>query len=425
MEFASLRLRPNACKALAEAGFTEPTPIQEQAIPPLLAGQDVIGIAPTGTGKTAAFLLPVLQHLSHAQAAVPRALVLAPTKELVMQLHREAVRFAAFTDLRVCALYGGVGPKAQEAVLAQGQDLGVATPGRFWELYRREALVVKKIAVVVLDEADRMMDMGFMPQLRQLQEILPRKRQNILFSATFPPRVERLAEEFLLWPVRVEAAPQATAAPNVQQQAAMLPNFPTKLNFVAHLASELEPVQRMLVFVKEKQQADAVAQHLARVFPDGIKTLHSNKAQHSRINAMEAYRSGEVRCLVSTDVSSRGIDVPETEVVVNLTVPRDPLDYVHRIGRTGRAHRTGRAVTLVDPGERYAWERIEAHLGMRPERLALPDSVVFEETSPGEKKDQARAIDFERRRMDPTYTGAVHEKKRKPGAASPARKRRR
>ena len=334
MDFAALRLRPNACKAIAEAGFTEPTPIQELAIPPLLAGQDVIGIAPTGTGKTAAFLLPVLQQLSHAQGQVPRAVVLAPTKELVVQLYREAVRFAAFNDLRVCALYGGVGPQKQAEELAGGIDLVVATPGRFWELYRKEALVVKKVTAVVLDEADRMMDMGFMPQLRQLQEVLPRKRQNILFSATFPTRVERLADEFLLWPVRVEAAPQATAAVNVTQQVAFLPNFPTKLLFAKHLASVLGAEHRMLVFVREKGQAEAVARLLEEVFPEGVRTLHSNKAQHTRMNAMEAYRGGEVRCLVSTDVSSRGIDVPETEVVINLTVPRDPLDYVHRIGRT-------------------------------------------------------------------------------------------
>ena len=424
MDFAALRLRPNACKAIAEAGFSEPTPIQELAIPPLLAGQDVIGIAPTGTGKTAAFLLPVLQQLSHAQGQVPRAVVLAPTKELVVQLYREALRFAAFTDLRICALYGGVGPQKQAEELAGGIDLVVATPGRFWELYRKEALVVKKVTAVVLDEADRMMDMGFMPQLRQLQEVLPRKRQNILFSATFPTRVERLADEFLLWPVRVEAAPQATAAVNVTQQVAFLPNFPTKLLFAKHLASVLGAEHRMLVFVREKGQAEAVARVLEEVFPEGVRTLHSNKAQHTRMNAMEAYRGGEVRCLVSTDVSSRGIDVPETEVVINLTVPRDPLDYVHRIGRTGRAHRTGRAVTLVDPGERYAWERIEAQVGSRPERLGLPEGLSEVETSPGERKDQARAIDFERRRLDPTYAGAFHEKKRKPGGSSAKRRRR-
>ena len=424
MDFAALRLRPNACKAIAEAGFTEPTPIQQLAIPPLLAGQDVIGIAPTGTGKTAAFLLPVLQQLSHAQGLVPRAVVLAPTKELVVQLYHEALRFAAFTDLRICALYGGVGPRAQAAALAAGVDLVVATPGRFWELYRKEDLVVKKVTVVVLDEADRMMDMGFMPQLRQLQEVLPRKRQNILFSATFPARVERLADEFLLWPVRVEAAPQATAAVNVIQQVAFLPNFPTKLLYINHVATAMQADHRMLVFVREKAQAEAVARALEAVFPEGVRTLHSNKGQHSRMNAMEAYRGGEVRCLVSTDVSSRGIDVPETEVVINLTVPRDPLDYVHRIGRTGRAQRTGRAVTLVDSGERYAWERIEAHLGSRPERLELPEGFEVLETSPGERKDQARAIDFERRKLDPTYAGAFHEKKRKPGSTSSGRRRR-
>ena len=413
MTFEELKLTRQFIRAVEDAGYTHPTPIQEKAIPPIRAGQDVIGIAQTGTGKTAAFLLPTLQKLNFPQGNDPRAVVLAPTKELVMQIHHEATLFARHTELRCLALYGGIGYKQQLAEVQAGQDLLVATPGRFLEIYQRGGFNPKKITTVILDEADRMMDMGFMPQLRLVQELVPSKRQNLLFSATFPERVQRLADEFLLWPTRVEATPQSTPVATVQQFQSALPNVVTKLHFVKHLLTDRFPDARVMVFVREKEQAELIARGLQGPLHGSVRTIHSNKGQNSRIHAMELFREGSIRCLVSTDVASRGIDVPETSVVINFSVPRDPHDYVHRIGRTGRAFRDGVAITLVDPSEGYALERIIELTSTPIEILEVPEDLPTEETPRWEKQAQARIIDAEMRKRDPNYKGAFHEKKRK------------
>ena len=415
MRFDDLKLTRQFLNAIADAGYETATPIQQKAIPPLRAGQDVIGIAQTGTGKTAAFLLPLLQTLKYAQGEAPRGLVLAPTKELVVQIHQEALKFAAYTDLRIVAFYGGVGPKKQIEEIANGVDLIVSTPGRFLEIYSRGHVETKKLKHIVLDEADRMMDMGFMPQIRQVQEVVPTKRQNILFSATFPPRVERLAEEFLLWPTRIEVTPESTPVSTVTQYKLSLPNLRTKIAFIEWYVREKLGDDRLLIFTRRKEEAENLFKFLDRSFDKGVRAVHSNKGQNARINAMQEFRSGEVQILIATDVASRGIDVPETQWVINASVPRDPHDYIHRIGRTGRAFREGSALTLVDPAEKFALERIESLTGEALLDFAeVPDLETFE-TPRREKQNQAREIDRELRKRDPNYKGAFHEKKRKSG----------
>jgi ATP-dependent RNA helicase RhlE len=413
MTFSDLKLTRQFLNAIEEVGYEEPTPIQIQAIPPLLSGQDVIGIAQTGTGKTAAFLLPLLLKLKYAQGESVRGLVLAPTKELVVQIHSEAVKFARYTDLRIVSFYGGIGPKAQVESLSNGVDLIVATPGRFLEIYSRGHVETKRLKHIVLDEADRMMDMGFMPQIRQIQEIIPRKRQNILFSATFPARVERLADEFLLWPTRIEVTPESTPVSTVAQYKHPLPNLRSKIAFIEWIIRNQLQDERLLIFARRKEEAENLSKFLQRNFDVGIRAIHSNKGQNARINAMNEFRSGEVQILIATDVASRGIDVPETRWVINASVPRDPHDYIHRIGRTGRAFRNGSALTLYDPSERFAIERIEALTQM--EIQAFPDTPELEtfETPRFEKQAQAREIDRELRKRDPDYQGAFHEKKKK------------
>jgi len=413
MTFSDLKLTRQFLNAIEEIGYEEPTPIQIQAIPPLLSGQDVIGIAQTGTGKTAAFLLPLLLKLKYAQGESVRGLVLAPTKELVVQIHSEAVKFARYTDLRIVSFYGGIGPKAQVESLSNGVDLIVATPGRFLEIYSRGHVETKRLKHIVLDEADRMMDMGFMPQIRQIQEIIPRKRQNILFSATFPARVERLADEFLLWPTRIEVTPESTPVSTVAQFKYPLPNLRSKIAFIEWIIGNQLQDERLLIFARRKEEAENLSKFLKRNFDVGIRAIHSNKGQNARINAMNEFRSGEVQILIATDVASRGIDVPETRWVINASVPRDPHDYIHRIGRTGRAFRNGSALTLYDPSERFAIERIESLTQM--EIQAFPDSPDLEtfETPRFEKQAQAREIDRELRKRDPDYQGAFHEKKKK------------
>ncbi|MEE3163878.1 MAG: DEAD/DEAH box helicase [Bacteroidota bacterium] len=418
MRFDDLKLTRQFLNAIEDAGYENATPIQQKAIPPLRAGQDVIGIAQTGTGKTAAFLLPLLQTLKYAQGEAPRGLVLAPTKELVVQIHQEALKFASYTDLRIVAFYGGVGPKKQIEEIADGVDLIVSTPGRFLEIYSRGHVETKKLKHIVLDEADRMMDMGFMPQIRQIQEVIPTKRQNILFSATFPPRVERLAEEFLLWPTRIEVTPESTPVSTVTQYKLSLPNLRTKIAFIEWYVREQLGDDRLLIFTRRKEEAENLFKFLDRSFDKGVRAVHSNKGQNARINAMQDFRTGAVQILIATDVASRGIDVPETQWVINASVPRDPHDYIHRIGRTGRAFREGSALTLVDPAEKFALERIESLTG---ESLldfpAVPELETFE-TPRREKQNQAREIDRELKKRDPSYQGAFHQKKRKSGKRS-------
>lgn len=425
VNFEELSIKRQFLNALDEMGISTPTEIQQKAIPPIRAGQDVLGIAQTGTGKTAAFALPLLDAVKYAQGVEPRCLVLAPTKELVIQISNHFRQFAKYTDLRIIALYGGVGPKTQIAELEYGCDIIVSTPGRFLELYLKGAIPTKKIKHLVLDEADRMMDMGFMPQLRNILEVIPRKRQNLLFSATFPERVQKLSEEFLLWPTRVEVTPESTPVATVEQLWYSVPNVPTKLNLLLHILSDHENFTRVIIFVRTRDLAENIARFLQRKEVGSVRVMHANKAQHSRINAMDDFKSGTIRILVTTDVSARGIDIPEVSHVINFSVPRDHLDYVHRIGRTGRAFQTGTAITFVDRSEMYALKRIEKIIKMEVPMAEFPTSVVVEETSKAEKQEQAREIDRQKRREDPDYKGAFHEKKRKPAAPSAARKPRR
>ncbi|MDA0731854.1 MAG: DEAD/DEAH box helicase [Bacteroidetes bacterium] len=425
MTFEELKISRQFLNAIDDAGFSEPTPIQCKAIPPITAGQDVVGIAQTGTGKTAAFALPILIKVKYAQGDAPRALVLVPTKELVIQVHGVFESFATYTDIRCLALYGGVGPKTQLELIDKGCDIIVATPGRFMDLYLRNGINPKKIKTLVLDEADRMMDMGFMPQLRNILEIIPNKRQNLLFSATFPERVEKLSEEFLLWPTRIETTPQATPVATVTQLKTAIPNIRTKLNMVSHLLTEVYPNDRALVFVRTKQQAEQISKFLERTVSGGVRGLHSNKAQNTRLYAMSLFREGAIRVLVSTDVSSRGIDVPETKLVINCTVPRNSADYVHRIGRTGRAFREGVAHTLYDPSEEYYLGAVEKHLPSKNiiRAVPMPEEVLIEDTQPAEAKQMAMDIDLQKRKADPTFQGAFHERKNKKSLAKSRQQR--
>lgn len=423
MTFAELKVTRQYLDALDLMGISSPTEIQCKAIPRIRAGQDVIGIAQTGTGKTLAFLLPLMAMLSHAQGRGPRCVILTPAKELALQIADVAVRLAAGTDLRVAVVYGGVGHRAQQALLEEGCDIVVATPGRFMELYLRQAFQTKEITHLVLDEADRMMDLGFMPQLRRLLEILPTRRQNLLFSATYPPKTEEMAGEFLLWPTRVEAAPQSTPVETVDQSGFRSPNFGTKLNLLEALLRSPEMPEQVLLFVREKDQAERIGQRIAETVSHSVRTLHANKGQNSRINAMDEFKAGSLKYLVATDVASRGIDVPQLDLVINVTVPRDPHDYIHRIGRTGRAGRRGRAITLIDPSEKAALQRIEELQKTRMDIAPLPADVEEAPTPRWEAQSMARAIDREKRKADPTFKGAFHEKKRKPASGGAGKRK--
>ncbi|MBS1489489.1 MAG: DEAD/DEAH box helicase [Bacteroidetes bacterium] len=412
MQWSDFKLNKQLFQAIEEAGFAEPTNIQQKCIPLILGGQQVIGIAQTGTGKTAAYVLPLLMKIKYAQGSDPRALILVPTKELAVQIHAHTQQLAKFTDLRITVLYGGVGPKIQMEEIQKGVDIIISTPGRFMEIYLRGEIPAKQIKTLVIDEADRMMDMGFMPQIRKLFEVLPPKRQNLLFSATFPEKVERLSHEFLEFPIKVEITPQATTASQVEQALYAVPNLRTKINFLEYLLTHTAELSRVIIFARTKESADNVFKFIERKKLGPARVIHSNKGQNSRIHAMNEFREGKLRLLVATDVAARGIDVEKVSHVINFDVPVLYEDYVHRIGRTGRAFQEGNAITFATKAEMYHIGKIEKLIRSKIPVKKLPQEIRVEETSFEEAQEMAREIDRQKRREDPAYQGAFHERKK-------------
>jgi ATP-dependent RNA helicase RhlE len=411
--FNQFKLNKQFFEAVADLNYTEPTEIQQQAIPKVLGGQDVIGIAQTGTGKSAAYLLPILQKLNYAQGEVPRALIVVPTRELVTQVVEMASQLAKYTDLRIAALFGGSGKQNQRDILNQGVDLVVGTPGRIMELYFEQVLYLKKINFLVLDEADRMLDMGFYPQIRDLLEILPRKKQNLLFSATFPPKVENLASSFIEQAFKIEITPQATPVETVDQFLYFLPNLRSKLNLLLFLLSDFERFKKVIIFSKTRESAEEVYRFLLRKELGEIRVLHANKGTNTRSNSLNDFREGEVRILVATDVAARGIDISMVSHVINLDTPVLYEDYVHRIGRTGRAKHKGEAITLVTNSDKYHLKKIEKLVGQKISVLPWPEQVQIGDWLKGEEKRQLREIDTQKRKENPDYKGAFHDTKKK------------
>lgn len=409
--FEQFKLNRQLLDAVRDAGFSIPTEIQRKAVPVISGGQEVIGIAQTGTGKTAAYLLPILMKVKYAQGVDPRALILVPTKELALQIAEHAKILAKYTDLRILPMYGGVGVKGQTEQIQKGVDILITTPGRFMEIYATGNLPVKQIKTLVLDEADRMMDMGFMFQVRKIIGVLPRKRQNLLFSATFPAKVEELSAEFLEFPVKIEITPQATAAKQVEQVLYHVPNIKTKINFLEYLLEHEEGFNRVMIFARTKASADNIFKYIERKSLATAKVVHSNKEQNTRINSVNEFKEGKLRVLVTTDVTARGIDVTEVSHVINFDVPTQHEDYVHRIGRTGRASQTGKDITFATKAELYHIEKIEKLIRQRIPVKKIPAEVEIAETPFDEKQAMAREIDHQKRKENPDFKGAFHEKK--------------
>ena len=410
--FEDFKLNKQLLNAVAEAGYTIPTEIQEKAITPVLAGQDVMGIAQTGTGKTAAYVLPMLMKLKYAQGNDPRALILSPTRELAMQIEENIRLFSTYLDLRTVLLYGGLGPKTQKEQLAKGCDIIVATPGRFLDLYLEGEINTKSLKFLVLDEADKMMDMGFISKIHRILEIVPRKRQNLLFSATMSELVRKIAGDFLEFPTVIEVTEQATPAKTVEQSLYHVPNLKTKLNLLQHFFKDDQAFTRVIVFCKTKTVADNIFGYLERKYgPEAVRVIHANKGQNTRINSINSFKEGSVRILVATDVAARGLDVTQVSHVINFDVPIVIEDYVHRIGRTGRAYNTGDAITFCNPAEEYYVAKIEKLIKQTIPVKEMPAEVVLEKTPFDEKQAIAREIDNQKKKDDPDFKGAFHEKK--------------
>lgn len=418
--FEDFKLNRQLLNAVEDLNYKKPSPIQQKAIPMILNGHDILGIAQTGTGKTAAFVLPILMKVKYAQGNEPRALILAPTRELVLQIEENIKLLAKYTDLRHISLYGGIGPQKQIEAIEAGIDIIVATPGRFMDIYLKGKLTVKQLKTLVLDEADKMMDMGFMPQIRKILEVIPLKRQNLLFSATMPDKVVSLSEEFLEFPETIEVAPQATTIDTIDQELYEIPNLKTKINFLEHLLKD-DALNRVIVFTRTKVIADNIFKYITRKQIGGVRVIHSNKGQNSRINAMNEFKEGDLRILVSTDVSARGIDVSMVSHVINFDVPIIYEDYVHRIGRTGRAENEGVAITFANPAEMLHVTKIESIIRQAIPRKVMPKEVSVEPTDKAERIEIEREMDVFKRRENPDFKGAFHEKKRKVESSKPKR----
>jgi ATP-dependent RNA helicase RhlE len=426
--FEDFKLNRQLLNAIEEEGYTQPTPIQQKAIAPILSGQDMMGIAQTGTGKTAAYVLPMLMKLKYAQGQHPRALILAPTRELAMQIEENIISFAKYTDLRTVVIYGGLGPKTQIAALEKGADMVVATPGRFLDLYLAGHIVTKSIQFLVLDEADKMMDMGFIGSIHRILEVVPRKRQNLLFSATMSELVHKISGDFLKFPLVIEVAAQATPAHTVSQVLYRVPNLKTKLNLLQELLKDDERFHRLIVFCKTKTVADNIFHYLERRYgAEQVRVIHANKGQNTRINSINAFKEGNIRMLVATDVAARGLDVADVSHVINFDVPIIIEDYVHRIGRTGRAYKSGEAITFCAESEEFYIKKIEKLMRQSIPVAELPATVFVEETPYEERQAMAREIDLQKRKDNPDFQGAFHEKKLKntkgdrPKAKGPAK----
>ncbi|HVF70812.1 MAG TPA: DEAD/DEAH box helicase [Chthoniobacterales bacterium] len=364
MPFRSLQLAPQILKAIQEAGYTEPTPIQLAAVPEALAGHDVIGIAQTGTGKTAAFVWPILTRLmsgtrQEGRRAI-RALIVAPTRELVVQIEENVRSYARHLSLRMATIFGGVSERPQIEALRSGVDLVVATPGRLIDLMGQRQTNFSGIEFLVLDEADRMLDMGFLPQIRQIVKALPRNRQTLMFSASFSREIEKLTQEFQKSPRTIEIGRRANPAETVTQFVyEVRPHL--KAPLLLHLLGDPQ-FDTVLVFTRTKRGADRIAHKLEAA---GIKagTIHSNRSQNQRLRALKDFKTGAVRVLVATDVAARGIDVDGISHVVNYDFPMHEEDYVHRIGRTGRAHAVGDAISFITPEDQAQLRSLERFIG--------------------------------------------------------------
>ncbi|GAB4342683.1 MAG: DEAD/DEAH box helicase [Flammeovirgaceae bacterium] len=411
--FEKFKLNKQLLNAISDLNYQMPTPIQEKAIPLIMAGHDLLGIAQTGTGKTAAYLLPILMKIKYAQGEFPRCLILVPTRELSIQIGEQIKLLGKYTDLRHLCVYGGLGPKSQKEALEKGVDILVGTPGRVMELYLKGDLMLKDLKIMVLDEADRMMDMGFMPQIRKILEVIPRKRQNLLFSATMPPVVLKLSEEFLEFPEKVEITPQATTAETVEQAVFFVPNIRTKANLLLYLLTDEERFKKVIIFTRTKENADNIFKFLQRKVKGEIRVIHANKGQNTRINSIDEFKNGNVRILVATDVAARGIDVSMVSHVINFDVPILYEEYVHRIGRTGRAFQTGVAYTFCNAAEEYHLKKIEKIIRTKIPVLDIPEEVEIIKTDFEEQQAINREIDIQKRKEDPNFKGAFHEKQGK------------
>ena len=409
--FEQFDLPKSLQKAIDAIGLTTPTPIQEKSFSVIMSGRDMMGIAQTGTGKTFAYLLPILKQWKFIPTDTPRVMILVPTRELVVQVAAEVDKLTQFMSVRTIGVYGGVNINTQKKAIYTGVDILVGTPGRIMDLALDNVIRFDSMQKLVIDEFDEMLNLGFRAQVTSILSMLKNKRQNILFSATMTEEVDDMLEDYFEFPEEVSLAKSGTPLEKIEQLAYLVPNFSTKINLIIELLKD-ENLERILLFINNKKTADLVAEKLEEIYPEQFGVIHSNKSQNYRLNTMAAFQNGEIRGIVTTDVMARGLDISDITHVINMEFPEVSEQYIHRIGRTGRADKTGIAISFIAPKEVEI--QIEAEVLMEKEItfLPLPETLVIsEKLFPFEK--EKKEVKFMMKKPKLEGGEAFHEKSKK------------
>ncbi|MDC0303584.1 DEAD/DEAH box helicase [Flavobacteriales bacterium] len=413
--FDEINLNKHLRMGIDELGFEKPTPIQEQAFPVIMSGKNVVGIAQTGTGKTLAYMLPILQNWKFSKQLNATVLILVPTRELVLQVVEQINLFAAYLSVRAIGVYGGTNINTQAASLGDGVDILVATPGRLYDLAVSRAANLKTIKKLVIDEVDVMLDLGFRFQINNIFELLPERRQNIMFSATMTDEVSNLISNNFIAPERISIAVSGTPLDNIYQTCYAIPNFYTKVNLIGHLFRNKEEFKKVLVFAPSKKAADRIFETLEERYGSEMGVIHSNKSQNYRIRSITRFNEGKERILIATDVMARGLDLDQISHVINFDVPGFPENYMHRIGRTGRAEQKGKSILLYTEVEKPPKVAIEKLMGLEIPELPFPDEVTVTEQLVPEERSKPKYVKNPNRNAKPLVKGggSFHEKKDK------------
>ena len=387
--FEQFNLPKSLQKAVDLIGLTNPTPIQIKSFPVILSGRDVMGIAQTGTGKTFAYLLPILKQWKFQNTETPRVVIIVPTRELVVQVAEEVEKLTQFMSVRTVGVFGGVNINTQKKAVYEGVDILVGTPGRIMDLALDGVIRFDALQKLIIDEFDEILNQGFRFQVTSILSMLKNKRQNILFSATMTDEVDEMLDEYFDFPEEVSLAPSGTPLEKIEQIGYFVPNFLTKISLIIELLND-ESFERILLFVNNKKTADLLSTKLEEFFPEQFGVIHSNKSQNYRLNTMAAFQRGEIRGIVTTDVMARGLDISNISHVVNVEFPEIPEQYIHRIGRTGRADKSGVAISLISPREEEIQIEAEMLMEKEIEILDLPDSIEIAEKLLEFEKDKKK-----------------------------------
>ena len=410
--FEQFNLPKSLQKAIDELGLTTPTPIQEKSFSVIMSGRDMMGIAQTGTGKTFAYLLPILKQWKFVATDTPRIVILVPTRELVVQIAAEVEKLTQFMSVRTLGVYGGVNINTQKTAVYQGIDVLVGTPGRIMDLALDNIIRFDSLQKLVIDEFDEILNLGFRFQVTSILTMLKNKRQNILFSATMTEEVDEMLEEYFEFPEEVSLAPSGTPLEKIEQLGYKVPNFLTKVNLILDLLQD-EVYERVLLFVNNKKTADLLADKIEEIYPEQFGTIHSNKSQNYRLQTMATFQQGAIRGIVTTDVMARGLDISDITHVINVEFPEIPEQYIHRIGRTGRADKSGIAISLISPREEEIM--IEAEVLMEKELtfIPIPDTVVIADRLLEWEKDKKKQMKFLLPKPKLEGGASFHDKKEK------------